>query len=126
MFATDVRYRLIWEDRIMKRQKTEDRRKQFTLLSALFLMTAVIIGCVVFHPAKAQAAPAETSYKYYTSIQVQKGDTLWSIASTYMTDGYESVGDYIEEICQVNRISDSDIHSGQYLTLPYYSDEYLE
>lgn len=107
-------------------RRTAERKQQATLLAVLFVMTTAIIGCVVFGSTKTQAAPAETSYKYYTSIQVQKGDTLWNIAGDYMTEEYASVNDYIAEICEINHIEDSDIHSGQYLTIPYYSDEYLE
>ena len=110
----------------MRSRRAAAKKQQVTLLTILFVMTAAIIGCIVFGSTKAQAAPAETSYKYYTSIQVQKGDTLWNIACNYMTDEYASVNDYIEEICEINHIADSDIHSGQYLTIPYYSDEYLE
>lgn len=108
------------------RNRRAAAKKQAALLTILFVMTAAITGCIVFGSTKTQAAPAETSYKYYTSIQVQKGDTLWNIASNYMSDEYASVNDYIEEICEINHIADSDIHSGQYLTIPYYSDEYLE
>lgn len=111
----------------MRRSRSISAKKQqFTLLTVLFVITVAIIGCIVFDSTKTQAAPAGISYKYYTSIQVQKGDTLWNIASEYLTDDYASMNDYIEEICEINHIADSDIHSGQYLTIPYYSDEYLE
>ena len=39
----------------------------------------------------------ETKDKQFTSIQVQKGDTLWKIAKKYMGNEYSSVDDYIEE-----------------------------
>ena len=103
------------------------KKQQAVIYTVLFVMVTVLIGCIVFGSTKAQAAPAETSYKYYTSIQIQKGDTLWKIATDYMTDDYASVNDYITEICELNHIAANDhIHSGQYLTIPYYSDEYLE
>lgn len=100
--------------------------QKLTILTGLFVVTAAVIGCILFGSTKAQAAPAETSYKYYTSVQVQKGDTLWNIASEHISEEYASMNDYIEEICEINHISDSDIHSGQYLTIPYYTSEYME
>lgn len=110
----------------MKSRCVEMKNQRMTVLTILLLTMVTIIACMIFGVTKAQAAPAENTYKYYTSIQIQKGDTLWNIASMYMTDEYESVNDYIEEICAINHIDHNDIHSGQYLTIPYYSDEYLE
>ena len=51
----------------------------------------------------------ETKDKQFTSIQVQKGDTLWKIAKKYMGNEYSSVDDYIEEVCQTNHIYDGKI-----------------
>lgn len=110
----------------MNSRRVTVRNQRIAFVSVLFVLLFVLISTVLFGSIKAQAASAEVSYKYYTSIQVQKGDTLWGIANNYMTEEYGSVNDYIEEICSINHISDSDIHSGQYLTIPYYSDEFLE
>lgn len=109
----------------MRSRRTAQNQK-LTVLMGLFIMTVAVAGCIIFGSTKAQAAPAETSYKYYTSIQVQKGDTLWDIASEHISGEYASMNDYIDEICEINHVSDSDIHSGQYLTIPYYSNEYME
>ena len=110
----------------MRSRRVALRKQRITVMTGLCVILLVIIGCILFGSTKAQAAPAETSYKYYTSIQVQKGDTLWNIANHYMTEEYASVNDYIDEICEINHITESDIHSGEYLTIPYYSAEYLE
>ena len=110
----------------MRSRRRAVRKQRVAALMALIVMVVAIAGCMIFGATKAQAAPAETSYKYYTSIQVQKGDTLWDIACNYMTDEYENVNEYIAEICEINHLAESDIHSGQYLTIPYYSSEYLD
>ena len=55
----------------------------------------------------------ETKDKQFTSIQVQKGDTLWKIAKKY-------IDDYIEEVCQTNHIYDGKITEDMYLVIPYY------
>lgn len=109
-----------------KSRRSSVKNYQLTVLTALMIITVAVIGGIILGTTKTQAAPADISYKYYTSIQIQKGDTLWNIASDYVTDDYASINDYIEEICEINHIEDSDIHSGQYLTIPYYSNEYLE
>ena len=61
-----------------------------------------------------------TKDKQFTSIQVQKGDTLWKIAKKYMGNEYSSVDDYIEEVCQTNHIYDGKITEDMYLVIPYY------
>ena len=61
-----------------------------------------------------------TKDKQFTSIQVQKGDTLWKIAKKYMGTEYSSVDDYIEEVCQTNHIYDGKITEDMYLVIPYY------
>lgn len=110
----------------MRSRRMAVRKQRITVLTVVLVVLVMLTGCIIFGATKTQAAPAETTYKYYTSIQVQKGDTLWNIASNYMTDEYASVNDYIDEICEINHIAESDIHYGQYLTIPYYSAEYLE
>jgi cell division protein YceG involved in septum cleavage len=67
--------------------------------------------------------PSEESYKYYTSIQIEKGDTLWDIASRYMSEEYLSAETYVQEVKKINSLEDDTIHYGRYLTVPYYSTE---
>lgn len=60
--------------------------------------------------------------KYYTSVTVETGDSLYSIASKYYTENYESIEKYIYEIKKVNGIRSDNICQGGYLTIPYYSE----
>lgn len=113
------------------RRRCSDRREvvrnQKILLGSVILVLAVITICsIVLGAVNTQAAPAEQSYKYYTSIEIHAGDTLWSIASDYITDDYEDMDEYIKEVCEMNHISGNEIHSGQYLTIPYYSNISVE
>ena len=62
-------------------------------------------------------------HKYYESIRVESGDTLWTIADEYI-DGFNlSKTDYIAEVCQINQISEDEIHAGDYIVVPYYSQD---
>ena len=58
--------------------------------------------------------------KYYKSIEITDGDTLWSIAKENMSEEYDSVYAYIEEVMEMNNLESDQIHSGQYLTVAYY------
>lgn len=110
----------------MRSRRVAVRNQRIMFVFVLFIVISIIMSFVLFGSIKAQAAPTELSYKYYTSIQVKKGDTLWNIANTYMTEEYVNVNEYMEEICSINHIDASEIHSGQYLTIPYYSDQFIE
>lgn len=110
----------------MKSRRVEEKKQRIVLGSIFAVFILVIICSILFGSIKAQAASSEVSYKYYTSVQVQNGDTLWNIAKDYITDDYDDMNAYLAEICSINHISDDNIHAGQYLTIPYYSEEYLE
>lgn len=60
--------------------------------------------------------------KYYMSVVVEAGDSLYSIAKKYYSEDYESIEKYILEIKKVNRIRSDYICQGSYLTIPYYGE----
>lgn len=109
----------------MRSRRVAARNQRVAFIFIVFVIMAVITVFVLSGSIQAQAASAENSYKYYTSVQVQSGDTLWDIANAYMTAEYTSVNQYMEEVCTINHITADDIHAGQYLTIPYYSSEYI-
>lgn len=89
-----------------------------TLLIAFFLIGNNII---TFAGAKSN----QNLHKYYTSIQLQKGDSLWSLASEYAPEGIISRKKFISEVCRINGISENNtLHSGDYLVISYYSSGY--
>lgn len=108
----------------MKNRREVVKHQKIALCCVLLLIISVMICSVLLGSIEAEAAASQISYKYYTSIRVEKGDTLWGIASQYVTDDYSSVNQYIEEIRSINHITGDAIHTGQYLTVPYYSSEY--
>lgn len=110
------------------RSKREAAENQGFIVFVIVLSAFFILVCtMVFGTIRTSAASADVPYKYYTSIRIQAGDTLWDIADTYCSPEYDTVSDYIEEICSINRLSSGDeIHSGQYIMVPYYSQEYLK
>lgn len=63
-------------------------------------------------------------YKYYTSIQIEKGDSLWTLSDKYIVDGVYSKDDFIKETSELNHLTNQDeLHAGDYLTIAYYSTE---
>ncbi len=89
----------------------------------MLIMFGILLSHGVLTQAKTSSALDHTVYKYYTSIQIQPGDTLNSIAEEYMTAEYESTQEYVDEVISMNGLTSTTIHAGAYLTVPYYSTE---
>lgn len=94
------------------------------LLTGIIILSGVLVGSTMLSSSRSSAFDEHVSYKYYTSIQLTSGDTLWSIASKYKTKEYSSIQEYMEELRLLNGLSDDDIHAGQYLTISYYSYDF--
>ena len=76
------------ENRRRVRKQRADRAK---LLGIGFLALVITLFFSVRAAATANAGTADSSRtKYYTSIQIEKGTSLWDIAGDYMTEEYAS------------------------------------
>lgn len=93
------------------------------------LVLVIVLGSYVFGHSlvKAIAGEVETLAieRYYTSIQIQTGDSLWSIAEKYCGNSGMSKAEYVKELKNMNGLREDIIHSGQYLTVAYYAP-YIE
>lgn len=109
----------------IRRQKIY--RRQLLLVS---LIAAFIVFGGVFAASSlltnAQADNATFEYKYYKTITVHADDTMWNIAeANYSDEHYHDMNSYINEICNINGISDrDDLKAGEALIVPYYSSEF--
>ena len=95
-------------------------------LAVLFICMICVIVLSVTVPAAANesaaAAQKDPACKYYKSILIEKGDTLWTIAERYISEEYASKTNYIEEVKHMNNLRTDEIHAGNYLVIPYYDD----
>lgn len=116
--------RRIRNNKIRRRRERRKNVLLFALTFSLALSLSVSAGSFL---SKAKEHNAQTEYKYYASIPIAEGDTLWSIAKTHMGDHYDSVEDYIEELRRINSLNgDDSIKTGMYLIVPYYSTEFVQ
>lgn len=107
------------------RRRRELRRRFFTFILALILSAGISITFFSFR-TKAQNNTDEIQYKYYKSIIIEAGDTLWNLAEEYgISEYYGSHQEYINEVMQMNGLSDDQITAGQYIIIPYYSSEFV-
>ena len=108
----------------LRKREAIVRRQRGLLAVAIILVVALGILLGTSMNALASSDKDIASYnKYYVSIRVESGDTLWTIADEYI-DGFNiEKSDYIEEVCQINEISKNEIHAGDYIVVPYYSQD---
>lgn len=114
-----------------RRIRNNKIRRQHELKTHLYLsfFTLCIAFALAFGIFSIQSNAKDTSkvpeLKYYTSITVSEGDSLWSIAKEYMNPYYyTSASDYINEVITMNSLANETIYTGQHLIIPYYSAEY--
>ena len=108
---------------LRKREVVVRRQRGILAISIILIITlGILLGSSM--NALASSDKDISSYnKYYISIRIESGDTLWTIADEYI-DGFNlSKTDYIDEICQINGISEDNIHAGDYIVVPYYSQD---
>jgi len=114
------------EEKVMNRVTRQmDRRRYDIIVMTLCLTIAVAVTYGSFISIAKSNTESKPIYKYYTSIQIQSGDTLWDLANDYVTSEYHSINEYINEVKKLNSLETDDIHAGQYLTVPYYSSKTL-
>ena len=106
------------------------RKHQLRRNISMTVITFVLIACfsVMFcsFGSKAQSSSEDISYKYYKSIAVGAGDTLWDYARLYADENhYDTYNSYIKEVKDINHLKDDNIVYGQYIVLPYYSNEFV-
>ena len=101
-------------------QKVQMEKRLIVVIGIIVISLGILLGSSI--SAFASAREKARIHKYYTSIQLRQGDSLWELAGEYASTD-QSEQEFIDEVCEVNGISESNIlHSGQYLFVPYYSD----
>ena len=81
-----------------KRVSGNSAKKRFRrFFTGIILMMVICISFGAFLVSAHEKTSADdTVYKYYKSIEIQSGDTLWAIAEDTMTDEYNSVAEYVQ------------------------------
>ena len=112
----------------LRKREMVVRRQRFVFVFVFVIVFVLLISIGILFGTSVNALASSkkdiSSYnKYYTSIKIESGDTLWTIADEYIDNLDVSKAEYIDEICQINEISEDEIHAGDYIVVPYYSDE---
>lgn len=117
-----------YADRRIQRNRIR-RRKEIRRNLLLSLLTACIVVSMALSLtgflSNAKSSNETVSYKYYTSIQVESGETLLSIAGENMGSYYTSAEAYVKEVMRINSLQNEKIIAGQHLIIPYYSENFI-
>ena len=88
-----------------KHRKTNSIRRFVTGIAALVMVMSLSFGFGSFfssaHDSKAEEPSGE---RYYKSVQLEKGDSLWSIAQRYRRTE-DSIYEYMDELAEANHLS---------------------
>ncbi len=102
--------------------RREKELKRHIMLLGLSLILFVIVAVLLFS-TKSEASDGSEAvlYKYYRSVQVNSGDTLWSISMDYEENGYLSSKEFLSELKFINNCDEnSSLKSGNFIIVPYY------
>lgn len=108
-----------------KMRRIHERRRNVILLITTICLVILLSVTINGFLSKAKSKTEDIQYKYYKSIIVNSGDTLWTIANEYKGTGYKSADEYIIEVKQMNGLKDDSITAGNYLIIPYFSNQFV-
>ena len=105
----------------MRRRKMALRRRIRMLIVALML---VVVGILIVPISRFRVAAGEKNHSRieYRTYVVQRGDTLWGLADSYMGENFDNHQDYIEEVMWANGMDRAFVDAGQLLIIPYEAD----
>ena len=118
-----VKYSMERSRRYRIRRRMQLRRRCMT---AVFTLLMVLVLSLSYSALRSQATAGDKGerFKYYTSIEIGYGETLWEIAETYAGPEYASLESYIHEVMEINHLKEEKITAGEYLIVPYFSGEW--
>lgn len=103
-----------------RKRRSVINSKLFRVSFVAFLVLFICVAGILNITAEGSNAPVKRQYK---SIQIEEGDTLWSIALEYNDEALsnDSTEEYIEDIMSINNlVRDDKITEGNYIIVPVY------
>ena len=84
---------------------------------ASFIVISLLLVCTIFNTALGFNDALALSEQQYIEIQVESGDTLWTIADEYMPDDMD-IREAVYMICETNDVDANTLYAGQTLSIP--------
>ena len=102
-----------------RKSRSIGRNLLFWVAAFMIVVSVFLIAGNQLKAHEVQASSAYDQHVYYTSVEIQPGDTLWDIADEYMGTMYENKNEYIREVKRINHMRTDSIKAGSYLIVPY-------
>lgn len=110
------------------KRKIRGKAREYLLVLMALFAAAVLNAAADGIPAKAQDCRGlalkgyneSPQCRYYKSILIEPGDTLWEIALEFKDARYGSTQEYVDELMEINGLTSDRIHAGRFLTVSYY------
>ena len=115
------------EYRNYKRKVRRQREIRNKIIYTGLTLGIVLVAVLSLHSITSQAQDenVEVTYKYFTNMEVEQGDSLWNIAQENIDyNFYDSIQEYVDEVIDMNNLSDETIVAGQSIVIPYFSNTY--
>ncbi|MBQ9700626.1 MAG: LysM peptidoglycan-binding domain-containing protein [Lachnospiraceae bacterium] len=103
-----------------RRRRSIINKKLFRLSFVAFLIVFLCVAGILSITAQGSERPVQ---KQFRSIQIEEGDTLWSIAMEYNDSklSKNTTSEYIDDILDINNlVRDDKITAGNYIIVPVY------
>ena len=123
MTANNIGINSYSEYRILNnKMKRVAELKRNLFLTGLVLILFVLFLTIFSVKSNASEDPDSKEYKHYLTVEILPGDSVYSIAEEYLSNGYSSIDSLVNEILYVNNLSETTVLiSGNYLIIPVYS-----
>ena len=96
-------------------------RKKYRIKSrvrfASFIVISLLLLCTIANTALGYNDALALTEQQYIQIQVESGDTLWTIADEFMPDDMDP-REAVYIICDNNDMNANDLYAGQILDIP--------
>ena len=100
---------------------TTKTRKRYRIKNrvrfASFIVISLLLVCTIFNTVLGFNDALALSEQQYIEIEVEFGDTLWTIADEYMPDDMD-IREAVYMICETNDVDANTLYAGQTLNIP--------
>ena len=105
--------------RVARREKQLRTYKNifYMFLIAVTVTFIVLLGLSIRNKNVKANASSDSSI-LYTSVLVEEGDTLFTLADRYYSNYSGTKDSFIINICKINNIDSDDITAGEYIIIP--------
>lgn len=110
-----------------KRKESRAKQVRQAKFNLLIIVTVLVVNITIVAGTlltSAQESDAVTYDVQYISLEVQSGDSLWSIAQEYKSNPDINTKEAVDEIIALNQLSNDSINEGQYIIVAKYTTNY--